>query len=212
MTKAVQAWADGFGNWHALVTEEFPLEAHKLAKQAIADELRARDAGFDGEGFDVVRIYAKGNQTEFVEYWEHDPQTIRSAVAECGECGRLFPDIYPSARCPFEYEHAQQPEMTGIHHKACEGEQCETLGCKTLSDVIRNLHHSGCTFWACPGPTEYLPMATCNVHGAYHQLLSIAKGTEEYCDCAEPQFTRPNPGEGDWFCANCDRYEMPQEG
>ena len=112
MTQAVQAWADGFGNWHALITEEFPLEAHKLAKQAIADELRARDAGFDGEGFSVTRIYAKGNQTEFVEYWEHDPMTIRSGVAECGTCGRLFPDIYPSARCPFEYEHASSLNYT----------------------------------------------------------------------------------------------------
>lgn len=25
--------------------------------------------------------------------------------ATCGTCGRTFPDIYPAARCPFEYDH-----------------------------------------------------------------------------------------------------------
>jgi hypothetical protein len=25
--------------------------------------------------------------------------------ATCGHCGRSFPDIYPSGRCPFEYDH-----------------------------------------------------------------------------------------------------------
>lgn len=28
-------------------------------------------------------------------------------LVTCGTCGRSFPDIYPSARCPFEYEHAE---------------------------------------------------------------------------------------------------------
>jgi hypothetical protein len=25
---------------------------------------------------------------------------------ECGTCHRLFPDLYPAARCPFEYDHS----------------------------------------------------------------------------------------------------------
>lgn len=24
-------------------------------------------------------------------------------LAQCGNCGRTFPDVFPSARCPFEY-------------------------------------------------------------------------------------------------------------
>jgi hypothetical protein len=26
-------------------------------------------------------------------------------LVECGTCGRKFPDLYPAARCPFEYDH-----------------------------------------------------------------------------------------------------------
>ena len=24
-------------------------------------------------------------------------------IAQCGNCGRRFPDVFPSARCPFEF-------------------------------------------------------------------------------------------------------------
>jgi len=33
-----------------------------------------------------------------------DPR-CRERVATCGGCGKTFPDIYPSARCPYEYDH-----------------------------------------------------------------------------------------------------------
>jgi hypothetical protein len=35
---------------------------------------------------------------------------LTSGVAECGTCHLQFPDIYPSARCPFEYEHTTEGE------------------------------------------------------------------------------------------------------
>jgi hypothetical protein len=28
----------------------------------------------------------------------------------CGTCGRAFPDIYPAARCPFEYDHEEETD------------------------------------------------------------------------------------------------------
>jgi hypothetical protein len=34
----------------------------------------------------------------------------RIGTAECGTCHRLFPDLYPSARCPFEYDHEDEDE------------------------------------------------------------------------------------------------------
>lgn len=33
--------------------------------------------------------------------------------AKCGACNRMFPDIYPGARCPFEYDH---PEFQDASH------------------------------------------------------------------------------------------------
>lgn len=47
-----------------------------------------------------------------------------SPIVTCGVCGRSFPDIYPSARCPFEYEHAltdeqsAQEEIARLHDAA----------------------------------------------------------------------------------------------
>lgn len=32
---------------------------------------------------------------------------LNAGVATCGTCNVQFPDIYPSARCPFEYEHTE---------------------------------------------------------------------------------------------------------
>jgi hypothetical protein len=31
-----------------------------------------------------------------------------SDLVTCGTCGKKFPDIYPSARCPYEYEHPRK--------------------------------------------------------------------------------------------------------
>lgn len=42
------------------------------------------------------------------EYYDERAEAI--GEAECETCGRTFPDIYPSARCPFEYEHDTSEE------------------------------------------------------------------------------------------------------
>lgn len=34
--------------------------------------------------------------------------------ATCGTCGNSFPDVFPSARCPFEYDHEEIAEMVTL--------------------------------------------------------------------------------------------------
>lgn len=51
-----------------------------------------------------VRTYSKQLREEY-------PNT---ELAECGHCHRQFPDVFPSARCPFEYWHKTR-ERRRIH-------------------------------------------------------------------------------------------------
>ena len=32
----------------------------------------------------------------------------KAELAQCGNCGRTFPDVFPAARCPFEYYNSHQ--------------------------------------------------------------------------------------------------------
>jgi hypothetical protein len=36
-------------------------------------------------------------------------------LVECGTCGRKFPDLYPAARCPFEYDHEEEKKEEESH-------------------------------------------------------------------------------------------------
>jgi hypothetical protein len=106
----VQVWADGFGNWHALVTDEAGRSSQGKAYAAIFRELEDRAHGsyeIDTERFSVEMVAENGGLSEWVEKWEGD-QTPFPNTATCGTCGKSFPDIYPSARCPYESEHEDQ--------------------------------------------------------------------------------------------------------
>lgn len=107
----VQTWADHFGNWHALVTGDSAAtmgSARAKAYGAIQAELSARQgAPLDLERFGVTEVFQNGEQTEWVETWEGEGIPTRSDVVTCGECGKSYPpNVAPSARCPFEYDHA----------------------------------------------------------------------------------------------------------
>jgi hypothetical protein len=74
----VHTWADGFGNWHAEVTEQGVGDAHaarRMARAAIVGELAARE---NDEWFASSRLTVKQVSrvsldgilvTEFVEEW-----------------------------------------------------------------------------------------------------------------------------------------------
>lgn len=107
----VQAWADGFGNWHALVMGDMP-NAGTLAYDGIKTELETRQGEpLDLERFTVRQIaYTSPSTTEWVEHWQDESYVIRPDTATCGTCGKTFPDIYPSARCPYEYDHESESD------------------------------------------------------------------------------------------------------
>lgn len=73
----VNTWADGFGNWHALVTEQGVGDAkaaRRKARRAIAEEIAHRSPrGFDLRGLTVKPVSKSSRDgelmTEFVEEW-----------------------------------------------------------------------------------------------------------------------------------------------
>ncbi|TCC19945.1 hypothetical protein [Kribbella sindirgiensis] len=76
----VSTWADGFGNWHALVTEQGIGDAQKAerrARYAIITELSMREGPkFDPERMTVRQVSRTSRDgelmTEFVEQWPED--------------------------------------------------------------------------------------------------------------------------------------------
>lgn len=60
-----------------------------------------------------------------------------STWATCGTCGRSFPDLYPSARCPFEDEDDgwdEDDEPKSTHYCASCNKDIEDCHCPTTLD------------------------------------------------------------------------------
>lgn len=59
--------------------------------------------------------------------------------AICGTCEKSFPDIYPAARCPYEYDHAVGPGAADAEPYA----RCSAPGCSEMfSDREKADQHS----------------------------------------------------------------------
>lgn len=56
----------------------------------------------------------------------------------CGTCGRTFPDIYPAARCPFEYDHHETETTTMPSTPATDDlvRALSTLGAERLARAL----------------------------------------------------------------------------
>lgn len=108
-----QTWADSWGTWHALVTEADESKARTIALAGIRTALTARAAtGTTFPDLSVRMVQQKGDQTEYVEWWPGDSGAVLPQANECGECGKLFPDIYPAGRCPYESDHKTDEKVT----------------------------------------------------------------------------------------------------
>jgi hypothetical protein len=111
MTAKVETWADNFGNWHALVTGVTRDGGRESAYMAIRDIRVNRSMYFNQDRFSVSLVFENGEQTEWVEHWEGEGIPTHSDVVTCSRCGKSFPpNVAPSARCPFEYEHEENRE------------------------------------------------------------------------------------------------------
>lgn len=49
-------------------------------------------------------------------------------TATCGTCGRTFPDIYPGARCPYEYDHEPVETVQVMVVEIWRSERLQTRG------------------------------------------------------------------------------------
>lgn len=93
----VNTWADGFGNWHAEITQQGVAnfaEAEKAAREAILAELRPREARLD-ESRLSLRLVARVGQydelvSEYVESWptDDDPGAHKPESDDLGALAR----------------------------------------------------------------------------------------------------------------------------
>lgn len=104
-----------------------PLEVRRRLQHAVRDVMRRnREVGvvtIAGGNYLVSGGMSWGDPPteaydllEFIGYFDLFEEAITEVelnyalttpLAECGTCYVQFPDIYPSARCPFEYDHPE---------------------------------------------------------------------------------------------------------
>ena len=73
---------------------------------------RMREGFTVPEGVLLAKFGSLKTADEFAEAWQNTrneaaEQQMDSESCTCGTCELTFPDLYPSARCPFEYFHSE---------------------------------------------------------------------------------------------------------
>jgi hypothetical protein len=87
------------------------------AEQNLGKVLWAHRAGDDLDlinfemgyfGPDGPEVVQQAVEQGWIEHLSEHHYQVKQEFALCNTCYRYFPDIYPSARCPFEYEHPEE--------------------------------------------------------------------------------------------------------